>query len=101
MNEQKKCLVTEAMEILGKKWVIIILYHLLSGPKRFYQLEDDTDASGRLLSERLKELEAAGMVTRTIYAEVPPRVEYQMTEKGREVEPIIREIYAWASKWLV
>lgn len=101
MIEQNKCKVTEAMEILGKKWVIVILYQLLSGSKRFCQLEGDTEVSGRLLSERLKELEAAGMVTRTIYAEVPPRVEYQLTEKGREVEPIISQIYGWSLKWLV
>lgn len=100
MQEQKKCMVTEAMDILGKKWTIIILYQLLSGPKRFGLLEEDTDASGRLLSERLKELEAAGMVTRTIYPEIPPRVEYQLTEKGREIEPIIKEIYGWSTKWL-
>jgi DNA-binding HxlR family transcriptional regulator len=100
MKTPRTCIVTEAMDILGKKWAITILLQLLSGPKRFCQLEGDTDASGRLLSERLKELEAAGMVTRTIYPEVPPRVEYQLTEKGKDVEPIITHIYGWASKWL-
>lgn len=100
MQEPRKCIVTQAMEILGKKWTITILLQLLSGPKRFCQLEEDTDASGRLLSERLKELEAAGMVTRTIYPEVPPRVEYELTEKGKDVGPIITDIYGWSSKWL-
>ncbi|MGH1329108.1 winged helix-turn-helix transcriptional regulator [Bacillus pretiosus] len=100
MQEPRKCLVTQSMDILGKKWTIPILLQLLSGPKRFCQLEVDTNASARLLSGRLKELEAAGMVTRTIYAEVPPRVEYQLTEKGKDVEPIITHISGWASKWL-
>jgi DNA-binding HxlR family transcriptional regulator len=100
MEKPRTCIVTQAMDILGKKWTITILYQLLSGPKRFCHLEADTDVSGRLLSERLKELEAAGMVTRTIYPEVPPRVEYQLTEKGKEVGPIIADIYGWASKWL-
>ena len=86
------------MDILGKKWAITILLQLLSGPKRFCQLEGDTESSGRLLLERLKELEAAGMVIRTIYPEVPPRVEYELTEKGKDVEPIITHIYGWSSK---
>jgi len=100
MHETGKCPIAEAMNILSRKWAIILLYHLLSGPKRFGQLEAEAAISGRLLSERLKELEAAGMVTRTLYPEVPPRVEYALTEMGREVEPIITAIMTWSQKWL-
>lgn len=100
MLDSGKCPVAEAMNILSRKWAIILLYHLLSGPKRFGQLESETAISGRLLSERLKELEAAGMVTRTLYPEVPPRVEYALTEMGREVAPIITAIMNWSQKWL-
>ncbi|MED2984685.1 helix-turn-helix transcriptional regulator (plasmid) [Bacillus bombysepticus] len=100
MKEPNKSHATKLIDILGKKWTISILLQLHSGPKRFCHLERDTDASGRLLSERLKQLEAAGMVTRTIYAEVPPRVVYQLTEKGKDVETIINHINDWESKWL-
>lgn len=100
MQETGKCPIAEAMNILSRKWAVIILYHLLPGPKRFSQLETEAGVSGRLLSERLKELEAAGMVTRTLYPEVPPRAEYELTVMGREVEPIVSAIFTWSQKWL-
>ncbi|RKD73366.1 HxlR family transcriptional regulator [Sinobaca qinghaiensis] len=94
-----KCMITNAMDLLGKKWVVLVMYKLLNGPRRFTELEADMAISGRLLSERLKDLEAANMVIRRIYPEIPPRVEYELTEKGKGIEPVIKEIYAWAEKW--
>lgn len=94
------CPVGEAMKILGLKWVVIILYHLLDGPKRFGELEASSHVSGRLLAERLRDLEEAGMVTRTLYPEIPPRVEYALTEKGQALKPVLMEIFKWSNTWL-
>ncbi len=95
-----RCLITQAMDIIGKKWVLLIMYQLLSGPKRFTELEAEMAISGRLLSERLKEMETEGIVTRHMYPEIPPRVEYELTPKGRAIEPVINQIYSWSSDWL-
>lgn len=78
----------------------MILYQLLSGPQRFSEIESALPVSGRLLSERLKELEEEGLVNRQIYAEVPIRVEYSLTEKGNALEPIIRGIQKWSEVWV-
>lgn len=94
------CLITQAMDIIGKKWVLLIMYQLLSGPKRFTELEAEMAISGRLLSERLKEMELEGIVTRHMYPEIPPRVEYELTPKGKAIEPVINQIYGWSSDWL-
>jgi len=56
--------------------------------------------SQRLLSERLKELEAEGLVTRTVYPETPVRIEYSLTEKGRDLAPVLSELHRWADRWL-
>lgn len=83
-----------------EKWVLLIMYQPLSGPKRFTELEAEMAISGRLLSERLKEMETEGIVTRHMYPEIPPRVEYELTPKGRAIEPVINQIYSWSSDWL-
>ncbi|BCJ87242.1 winged helix-turn-helix transcriptional regulator [Effusibacillus dendaii] len=88
------------MQLLGKRWTVLILYQLLSGPQRFSEIESALPVSGRLLSERLKELEEEGLVNRQIYAEVPIRVEYSLTEKGNALEPIIRGIQKWSEVWV-
>lgn len=90
----------KAMQILGKRWTVLILNQLLFGCQRFSEIENALPISGRLLSERLKELEEEGIVKREVYTEVPIRVEYSLTEKGSELKPIIKEIQAWAEKWV-
>lgn len=94
------CPVTEAMEILAKKWTVLIIYKLLDGPKRFSEIENEISISGRLLSERLKELETNGLVQRHVYPETPVRVEYELTPMGKEARPIIQEIGNWSTKWI-
>jgi DNA-binding HxlR family transcriptional regulator len=91
----------EAMQLLGKRWTGLILYTLLSNhePKRFSEISSLIPISGRLLTERLKELEEEGIVTRQVYPDVPVRVEYTLTEKGRAMGPIIQSVQAWASVW--
>ncbi|MFJ5964141.1 winged helix-turn-helix transcriptional regulator [Bacillus sp. NPDC093026] len=96
MLQVDRCPITDAMEILGKKWVILIINQLLTGPKRFCQLENEMKISGRLLSERLKDLEAEGLVEKKVYPVIPVRIEYELTEQGKKVEPVIREMYSWS-----
>jgi DNA-binding HxlR family transcriptional regulator len=90
----------KAMDILGKRWTVLILSQLLIGSRRFSEIETALPISGRLLSERLKELEEEGLVTRNVYPEVPIRVEYALTTKGSELSPIIKGIEGWASNWI-
>ncbi|WP_342453813.1 winged helix-turn-helix transcriptional regulator [Ammoniphilus resinae] len=89
-----------ALQLLGKRWTGLILFQLLMGPQRFSEIESALPVSGRLLTERLKELEKEGIVHRQIYPEVPVRVEYSLTEKGRALEPIFKDLQNWAENWV-
>jgi len=89
-----------AFEMLGKRWTGLIIKVLLSGPKRFKDISDVIpNMSDRMLSERFKELETAGIINRHVYPETPVRIEYDLTEKGRELAPVMCELEKWASKW--
>lgn len=101
MNETGLCpRLAKAMDLIGKRWTGLILYQLLDGSQRFNEIESALPVSGRLLSERLKELEKEGLVERKVYSEVPVRVEYSLTEKGQALEDAIRNIESWATNWL-
>ncbi|KMY33944.1 MULTISPECIES: winged helix-turn-helix transcriptional regulator [Lysinibacillus] len=101
MNESNLCpRLAKAMDLIGKRWTGLILYQLLDGPQRFNEIESSLPVSGRLLSERLKELEKEGLVERKVYSEVPVRVEYSLTDKGWALEGAIRNIESWATSWL-
>ncbi|WP_085993964.1 winged helix-turn-helix transcriptional regulator [Oceanobacillus senegalensis] len=86
----------KAMGLLSTRWVGLILFELLEGTKRFSEMESDLPISGRLLSDRLKMLEKEGIVERNIYSEFPVRIEYSLSEKGKALEPVIKEIQNWA-----
>src|SRR5215207_10424444 len=90
-----------AVELVGKRWTGAILSVLLDGPLRFSEVKVLVpDLSDRLLSERLKELEAEGIVERRVSADMPVRVEYCLTAKGRALEPAVRSLKVWARSWL-
>ncbi|MBD8026514.1 winged helix-turn-helix transcriptional regulator [Ureibacillus sp. Re31] len=91
---------SKAMELLGKRWTTLILYQLLDGSQRFNEIESALPVSGRLLSERLKELEKEGLVERKVFTDVPVRVEYSLTDKGRALEGAIREVEKWSQTWI-
>lgn len=98
----ERCPGAACFALLGKKWTAFIVWALLDGPLRFTQLgEAAPGLRDRVLSQRLKELEAAGIVTRTQYPEVPPRVEYELTEAGTELGPVIAEMERWGQRWLL
>jgi DNA-binding HxlR family transcriptional regulator len=89
-----------AVEFIGKRWVGVILFVLLDGPARFNEiLAGVPNLSDRLLTERLRELEAAGMVTREVQPGPPVRVIYALTGAGRSLSDIIRAVARWADEW--
>jgi len=90
----------DAFELLGKRWTGMIIKVLLSGPKRFKDISDVIpNMSDRMLSERFKELETAGIIIRHVYPETPVRIEYELTDKGKDLEGCMNEVQKWAEKW--
>jgi DNA-binding HxlR family transcriptional regulator len=90
-----------AIELIGKRWTGAIVFVLMDGPLRFSEVKVLVpDLSDRLLSERMKELEAEGIVERRVIDDMPVRVEYGLTEKGRALEPAVRSLKVWARSWL-
>jgi DNA-binding HxlR family transcriptional regulator len=95
------CPVARTAELIGNKWTPLIIRDLVKGEKRFSELERSLrGVSPKTLSERLKKLEDAKVVTRTCFAEVPPRVEYTLTEKGLALLPVIDSMRAYGNTWL-
>lgn len=96
------CPVEASLEVIGGKWKGMILYHLLRAgkPIRFSELERSFEvATRRMITRQLKELENEGIVLRTAYPEVPPRVEYSMTRKGETLRPVIEALKAWGEAY--
>lgn len=90
-----------AVELVGRRWTGAILMVLLQGASRFTDIVHAVPGlSDRLLSERLKELEAEGIVSRTVHPETPVRIEYQLTEKGRDLSGVAEAVTGWATRWL-
>jgi DNA-binding HxlR family transcriptional regulator len=90
-----------AVELLGKRWTGLILKVLLGGPLRFNEIAERLEVvSDRMLAERLRELEAEGVIERRVYPEVPVRVEYRLTEKGQALAPVIEAIERWSERWV-
>jgi DNA-binding HxlR family transcriptional regulator len=91
----------EAVELVGRRWTGAILRVLMDGPLRFSEIGQAVpELSDRLLSERMKELEARGIVERTVLPGPPVRVEYRLSRMGRELEPALSELQRWAKRWL-
>src|ERR1700676_2530481 len=88
-------------EVVGRRWTGAILRVLMDGPLRFSEVAQAVpELSDRLLSERMKELEARGIVGRTVISRPPLRVEYELSLRGRELEPALSELQLWAKRWL-
>ncbi|MBY4677448.1 winged helix-turn-helix transcriptional regulator [Marinobacterium arenosum] len=90
------CPVEAALEVIGGKWRGAILYHLLQEVMRFNEIRRlMPDITQRMLTMQLRELEAHGLVLRTVYPEVPPRVEYAITDYGKTLAPVISSLHSW------
>jgi len=91
-----------AVELIGRRWTGAILRAMLVGVSRFSDLTETIPGlSDRMLSERLKELEAEGIVVRSVIPETPVRIEYRLTDKGRSLGSVIEAVTRWAGEWLV
>lgn len=89
-----------AFELLGKRWTGLIIRTLLNGQNRFSDIEEAIpNMSARMLTERFKELEKEGIIIRKVYPETPVRIEYELTEKGRDLQSAMDEIQKWAERW--
>ncbi|MEO7002459.1 MAG: helix-turn-helix domain-containing protein [Ktedonobacterales bacterium] len=100
-HERVICPVARTAEIISGKWTLLIIRDLTYGTKRFSELERSLEGiSPKTLSERLVVLEREGMLTRRTYAEVPPKVEYSLTEKGQALASVIEAMRSYGSAWL-
>src|SRR5436309_6021287 len=96
------CPVAEAARLFGDSWTLIILRDLAGGPRRFKNLEHNGEGiSPSMLSGRLRMLESQGIVRRTSFNEIPPRVEYDLTTKGRDALPVVEALREYGTRWLV
>jgi DNA-binding HxlR family transcriptional regulator len=101
IHDPESCSVAACAEILGTKWTALIVHELSEGPRRFSEIEHScAGISPRTLSERLRALEHEGILSRRSYAERPPRVEYELTGKGRALLPCIDAMRAFGRDWL-
>lgn len=106
MNEQKTaktlpaCPVETTLSLIGDKWKVLILRDLMPGTKRFGELKKSIGSvSQKVLTAQLRDMESNGLVTRTVYPEVPPRVEYSLTALGRSLKPILDAMWNWGESY--
>lgn len=90
----------KAVSLISQRWTALVIYELLSGPKRFNEIQSSIGISGKVLSDRLKELEKKGIVAREVIPETPVIIEYSLTEMGKSMEPILRTIEKWSQEWI-
>jgi DNA-binding HxlR family transcriptional regulator len=102
LADEKRDAVAASADIIGAKWTSLLIYDLGGGKRRFRELEQScAGISSRTLAERLRALEKQGIVRRHSYPESPPRVEYELTAKGRDLLPVIDAMTAYGQSWLV
>ena len=100
LNGKSGCAVEVTLSVMGGTWKPIVLFHLLHGKKRFGELHRSIGGiTQRMLTLQLRELEEAGIVVRTVYPEVPPRVDYELTELGRSLKPVLLAMRDWGTAY--
>jgi DNA-binding HxlR family transcriptional regulator len=100
-NDKKAvgCPVETTIAAIGGRWKVLVIHHLLAGKQRFGELTRRLDGvSARTLTRQLRELEASGVIERTVHQQVPPKVEYALTRLGRELEPVLDAMHQWGEK---
>jgi DNA-binding HxlR family transcriptional regulator len=95
----RPCSVAASLQILGERWSLLAIRELSYGVHRFEQITSFTGASRDILADRLRKLEAAGVIEKRQYSEHPPRFEYHLTEAGEELRPVLMTLSQWGSKW--
>ena len=98
--QQKSCPVARTLDLIGERWTVLVLRDLfLKGPRRFQDFQESLGGvAPNTLSARLKEMEANGLITRRLYSEHPPRLEYHLTEKGKSLGPVLKSLREWGQK---
>lgn len=99
-EELPACPVATTLQLIGSKWKILIIRNLMSRPWRFNELNRDLEGiSQKVLTDSLRSMEEDGIITRTVYAEVPPRVEYALSDLGESMRPIITAMAEWGTAY--
>lgn len=99
-EELPACPVAITVQMIGSKWKLLIMRDLMSRPWRFNELKKDLEGiSQKVLTDSLRSMEADGIITRTVYPEVPPRVEYALSELGESMRPIIKAMEVWGTEY--
>ena len=99
-SELPECPVATTVQLIGNKWKLLILRNLLKRPWRFNELKKDLNGiSQKVLTDSLRSMEEDGIITRTVYAEVPPRVEYALSELGESMRPIFIAMQEWGENY--
>ena len=101
VKELPACPVETTLMLIGDKWKVLILRDLMQGTKRFGELKKSIGSvSQKVLTAQLRDMEEKGLVSRHVYAEVPPRVEYSLTDLGKSLEPILNAMKTWGEGYL-
>ena len=96
MEIKDKCPVEATLDLIGGKYKALILWHLSDGTLRFSELRQRiTKATPKMLTQQLRELESQELIHREVYPVIPPKVEYSLTQMGRDLKPVVREIHNW------
>ena len=99
-SELPECPVATTVSIIGSKWKLLIIRNLLARPWRFNELKRDLEGiSQKVLTDSLRSLESDGIITRTVYPEVPPHVEYSLSERGESLRPVMDSMAAWGEEY--
>ncbi len=99
-EEMPACPVATTVALIGSKWKLLIMRNLLQRPWRFNELKKDLEGiSQKVLTDSLRSMEADGIITRTVYPEVPPRVEYALSELGESMRPIMNAMEIWGTEY--
>lgn len=99
-KELPECPVATTVNLIGNKWKLLILRNILPGPKRFGELLKGLEGiNPKVLTENLKQMEADGLLVRTVYEEAPPKVEYRLSELGESMRPIIAQLEQWGRQY--
>lgn len=99
-EELPACPVATTVQLIGNKWKLLILRNLLAGTQRFNEIRKTIPGiSQKVLTENLRSMEEDGIITRTVYAEVPPRVEYSLSDLGKTMRPIIKAMEVWGTNY--
>lgn len=100
LNDLPECPVETTLTLIGSKWKVLILRDLLTGTRRFGELKKSIGGvSQKVLTAQLRDMEACGLLTRRVYAEVPPRVEYTLTDLGQSLRPILEAMSDWGAEY--